>query len=59
MAAITADISTKTCDAPKAKAAARLDLALVLHLGACRFSSPAGVAFLPQSYLPFLLPRKG
>lgn len=59
MAAITADISTTSNDTPKVKTESRLDLALAMHLAACRFSSPAGVVFLPQSYLPFLSPRKG
>lgn len=59
MAAITADISVKPNNATKEKTAGRIDLALAMHLAACRFSSPAGVAFLPQNYLPFLLPKKG
>lgn len=59
MAAITSDISIKSTNATKDKPAGYGDLALAIHLAACRFASPAGVAFLPQNYLPFLLPRKG
>jgi len=59
MAAITADISTKSNEAPKPRTGGQPDLALSLHLAACRFASPAGVAFLPPNYVPFLLPKKG
>lgn len=59
MTASAADASIKTEDTAKAKTGGRLDLALAMHIAACRFSSPAGIAFAPQNYLPHLLPRKG
>jgi hypothetical protein len=59
MATITADIAIKSANSEKDKATRRIDLSLAMHLAACRFASPAGVAFLPQNYLPFLLPGKG
>ena len=59
MTAITADASIKAEDAPKAKTGGRFDIALAMHLAAGRFCSPAGIAFLPQSYLPFLVRKQG
>ena len=54
MAAITADIVSKVDETPKAKTGGKPDLVLAVYLAAGRFGSPAGVAFLPQNYLPFL-----
>ena len=61
MAAITADIAIKLDDAEKRRmsVADRFDMALAMHLAATRFCSPAGIAFLPQSYLPFLTRKLG
>lgn len=60
MTAITADGAASIDDAAKKAARAeKFDMALAMHLAATRFCSPAGVAFLPQSYLPFLTRRKG
>ena len=55
MAAI-ADSSANSNLQPAEKAGSHLDVALALHLSACRFSSPGGAAFAPQTQL--LLRRK-
>lgn len=60
MTAITADGAAAIEGA--AKKVARMeafDMALAMHLVAPRFGSPAGIAFLPQGYLPFLMRRRG
>ena len=61
MTTITADVAMKVEDAAGAKTRPvdKFDLALAMHLAATRFGSPAGIAFLPQSYLPFLTARRG
>jgi hypothetical protein len=61
MTAITMDVAMKVEDdaKPKLKTGDRLDLALSMHLAASRFCSPAGTAFLPQNYLPFLTRSQG
>lgn len=48
----TADQLSLIDDAPKAQADAVPDFALVIHLAATRFGSPAGIAFLPAFHLP-------
>jgi hypothetical protein len=60
MTVITADVAMKVEDAAKQEAptVGGFDMALVMHLAATRFGSPAGIAFLPQSYLPFLTARR-
>ena len=61
MTAITMDAAMKVEDEAKlkAKAGGKFDMALAMHLVAGRFCSPAGTAFLPQSYLPFLSRKLG
>lgn len=41
-------------DAAKSRRAKWFEIALTMHLAAGRFGSPAGLAFLPQSYMPLL-----
>ena len=58
MAAITTVQTTQSAPASGTAKARFWDFALCMHLAAGRFGSPAGMAFLPQSYLPFLSTRK-
>ncbi|MBX9456045.1 MAG: hypothetical protein KL863_08475 [Rhizobium sp.] len=51
------DLSTSAEERLKAGKQLRADFALMVQLAACRFASPAGSAFLPQTLLP-ILPRK-
>jgi len=61
MTAITADAAMKVEDEArlKSKPVSKFDMALAMHLQAGRFCSPAGTAFLPQNYLPFLGRKQG
>jgi hypothetical protein len=58
MAATTADHAIKPQETVKASTSKVWDIAFCLHIAAGRFGSPAGMAFLPQSYLPFLVTKK-
>lgn len=58
MASTTADQAIKPREPAKASTSKAWDIAFCLHIAAGRFGSPAGIAFLPQSYLPFLAAKK-
>ncbi|CAN7247361.1 hypothetical protein [Rhizobium sp. LjRoot254] len=58
MAATTADDVIKPQEPAKISTSKTWDIAFCLHIAAGRFGSPAGIAFLPQSYLPFLVTKK-
>ena len=59
MVAITTDATAKSEEAPKAKTGGWFDFALAMHLAAGRFSSPAGIVFMQQNYLPQVLKQRG
>lgn len=58
MASTIADHAIKPQEPAKASTSKTWDMAFCLHIAAGRFGSPAGIAFLPQSYLPFLVTKK-
>jgi len=58
MAWTTADHVIKPREPAKASTSKAMDLGFCIHIAAGRFVSPAGIAFLPQSYLPFLAAKK-
>jgi hypothetical protein len=59
MVAITTDVALKSEEVSKPKKGGWFELALAMHLAAGRFSSPAGIVFVQQNYLPLLLQKRG
>lgn len=55
MTVILDDLSGKADSQSKAVRPVHADLAPMVHLGACRFASPAGAVFSPQTLLAPLL----